>query len=164
MELFIIRHAWAAERDDAAFPDDALRPLTDKGRQRFASMVAALVPRGLSPQLIVTSPLLRCVQTAEILLAALGAETKLVERKELLPGGDPKHLLAWTEGHASGLERVAWVGHAPDVGYLAAMLAGLEDGWLDMKKGAMAALAFSGSPELGRGELKWFVTAKILGL
>ena len=47
MNLFIIRHAWAAERDDAAFPDDSLRPLTDEGRKRFARMVEALVPRGL---------------------------------------------------------------------------------------------------------------------
>ena len=67
MDLFIIRHAWAAERDDAAYPDDSLRPLTDEGRNRFARMVEALVPRGLTPQLIVTSPMLRCLQTAEIL-------------------------------------------------------------------------------------------------
>ena len=64
----------------------------------------------------------------------------------MLPGGDPKHLLARTEELASGLERVAWVGHAPDVGYLAAGLIGLENGWLDMKKGAIAALGFPARP------------------
>ncbi len=164
MELFIIRHAWAAERDEAAYPDDSLRPLTDKGRTRFAAMIEALVPRGLSPQLIVTSPMLRCQQTAEILAAALGESTKLVQRKELLPGGDPKHLLSRTEHLASGLDRVAWVGHAPDVGYLAAGLLGVENGWLEMKKGAIAALEFPASAEFSRGELKWLVTAKILGL
>ena len=164
MDLFIIRHAWAAERDNLAYPDDSLRPLTEEGRNRFARMIEALVPRGLTPQLIVTSPMLRCVQTAEVLAAALGEKTKVVQEKELLPGGDPKHLLAGTEERASGLDRVAWVGHAPDVGYLAAALIGLEDGWLDLKKGAIAALRFSGSPELGRGELQWLVTAKILGL
>jgi phosphohistidine phosphatase len=164
MDLFIIRHAWAAQRDDAAYPDDSLRPLTAEGRKRFARMVAALVPRGLAPQLIVTSPMLRCVQTAEILAEALGEKTKVVQEIELLPGGDPKHLLARTEEHAAGLERVAWVGHAPDVGYLAAALLGLDTGWLEFKKGAIAAIGFPGSPELGRGELLWLVTAKILGL
>jgi phosphohistidine phosphatase len=163
MNLFIIRHAWAAERGDAAFPDDSLRPLTAEGRDRFARMVEALVPRGLTPQLIVTSPTLRCLQTAEVLAQALGEKTKVVQRKELLPGGDPKHLLARTEELASGLERVAWVGHAPDVGFLAAALIGLENGWLDLKKGAIAAIRFPDSPELGRGELQWLVTAKILG-
>ncbi len=164
MNLFIIRHAWAAERSDTAYPDDSLRPLTDEGRKRFARMVEALAPRGLALQLIVTSPMLRCVQTAEILAQTLGEKTRLVERTELLPGGDPKHLLAATEKHAAGLERVAWVGHAPDVGYLAAALIGLDNGWLDLKKGAIAAIGFSGSPELSRGELQWLVTAKILGV
>jgi phosphohistidine phosphatase len=164
MDLFIIRHAWAAQRDDSAYPDDSLRPLTDKGRDRFSRMVEALVPRGLCPQLIVTSPMVRCVQTAEILAAALGEKSKVVERKELLPGGDPKHLLAGTEKHAAGLDQVAWVGHAPDVGYLVAALIGMDNGWFELKKGAIAALGFPGSPELGRGELQWLVTAKILGL
>jgi len=164
MDLFIIRHAWAAERDDSAYPDDSLRPLTDEGRKRFARMVEALVPRGLAPQLIITSPMLRCVQTAEVLTAALGENTKLVQRKELLPGGDPKHLLAATEKHAFGLDQVAWVGHAPDVGCLAAALIGMDDGWMELKKGAIAALRFTGSPEFDRGELQWLVTAKILGL
>jgi phosphohistidine phosphatase SixA len=108
--------------------------------------------------------MLRCLQTAEILAAALGKKTQLVQEKELLPGGDPKHLLAATEEHASGLDRVAWVGHAPDVGYLAAVLIGLDGGWVDLKKGAIAALEFPGLPEFGRGELRWLVTAKVLGL
>jgi phosphohistidine phosphatase len=164
MDLFIIRHAWAAQRDDAAYPDDSLRPLTDEGRERFARMIEALVPRGLAPQLIIASPMLRCQQTAEILAKALGEKSKVVQRKELLPGGDPKHLLAATEKHAAGLDQVAWVGHAPDVGFLAAALIGLDNGWLDLKKGSIAALAFPNSPELGRGELRWLVTAKILGV
>jgi phosphohistidine phosphatase len=163
MELFIIRHAWAAEASDTAYPDDSLRPLTDKGRARFARMVSALVPRGIAPRLIVTSPFLRCVQTAEALAAAVGPEAKVFQRKELRPGGDPKHLLAWTEEHAAGLEQIAWVGHAPDVGYLVAALIGLENGWLEMKKGAIAAIGFPELPELGRGDLHWLATAKILG-
>ena len=164
MDLFIIRHAWAAERDEAAYPDDSLRPLTDEGRNRFTRLVEALTPRGLTPQLIVASPMIRCVQTAEIIAAALGEKTKVVQRKELLPGGDPKHLLSWTEEHASDLGQVAWVGHAPDVGHLVAGLIGLDNGWLDVKKGGIAAIGFSGPPELGRGELRWLVTAKVLGV
>jgi phosphohistidine phosphatase len=164
MDLFIIRHAWAAERGDPAYPDDALRPLTEEGRSRFERMIEALVPCGLKPQLIVTSPILRCVQTAEILAAALGEKAKLVHRKELLPGGDPKLLMAWTEKHAAGRDKVAWVGHAPDLGYLAAGLIGLENGWLDLKKGSIAQIGFPESPEFGRGELRWLLTAKILGV
>ena len=163
MDLFIIRHAWASQRGDPLYPDDSLRPLTDEGRKRFAGMIEALVPRGLAPQLIFTSPMLRCAQTAEVLAAALGEKTRVVQRKELLPGGDPKHLLAATETRAAGLDQVAWVGHAPDVGYLTASLIGMDDGWLNVKKGAIIAIRFPGPPEFGRGELLWLVTAKILG-
>ena len=164
MDLFIIRHAWAGQPGDPAYSDDSLRPLTDEGRQRFARVVEALVCRGLAPQLIITSPMLRCVQTAEVLANALGEKTRVAQRKELLPGGDPKHLLSATEKHAAGLDQVAWVGHAPDVGYLVAALIGLDNGWLDLKKGAVASIRFSGSPEFGRGQLQWLVTAKILGV
>ena len=164
MDLFIIRHAWAAQRGDAAYPDDSLRPLTVEGHNRFARVVEALVLRGLAPQLIMTSPMLRCLQTAEILAKTLGKKTQVIEEKELLPGGDPKYLLAATEEHASGFDQVAWVGHAPDIGYLVAALIGFDNGWFDLKKGAIAAIGFPASPELGRGDLQWQVTAKILGV
>ncbi len=164
MDLFIIRHAWAEDRDDQKHPDDALRPLTAEGQKRFAQMVDRLVPRVLKPRLIATSPMVRCVQTAEILAAAVGAKAKVVPCDELLPGGNPKHLLAWTHERAAGLEEVAWVGHAPDVGYLTALLIGQQDGWMDFKKGAIAAIRTADPFDLGRGELQWLVTAKVLGV
>ena len=163
MDLFLIRHAWAGQHGDPAYPDDSLRPLTDDGRNRFARMAALLVKRGVRPHLIATSPLVRCRQTAEILAEAIGKKAKVVTCAELRPGGDPKHLMAWTEKHASDLEQVAWVGHAPDIGFLAASLIGQENGWLNMSKGAVAAVRFAAAAEFGGGELRWLVTAKILG-
>ncbi len=163
MDLFIVRHAWAAERDQRAFPNDALRPLTDAGRERFARMAERLVERGLNPRLIATSPLVRCMQTAEVLARAIGTRAQIVQCDELCPGGDPKHLLAWTEEHAPGMEQIAWVGHAPDLGYLAAILIGRGDGWIRLAKGSVTAIRFPHLPEFGRGELRWLVTAKILG-
>lgn len=163
MDLFIIRHAWAADRNDAQWPDDARRPLTEEGRERFARMVEQLVARGLAPEIIATSPMVRCVQTAQILAKELGKHREVVEREELLPGGDPKHLLAWTEKQSPKSGKIAWVGHAPDVGYLAAALIGQHDGEIRFSKGAIAAIRFNDAPELGRGELRWLVTAKVLG-
>ena len=57
MNLFIVRHAWAADRDDSQWPDDDLRPLTDEGRQRFAKVTVALISRGLELGIIGSSPL-----------------------------------------------------------------------------------------------------------
>ena len=87
MDLYIIRHAWAADRDDRQWPNDDLRPLTEEGRERFTQMAARLLGRGLTPELIATSPLIRCVETAR-LLAAEADKVAVVELDELRPGDD----------------------------------------------------------------------------
>jgi phosphohistidine phosphatase len=163
MDLYIIRHAWAAERDSSQWPDDDLRPLTEEGKQRFAELVKKLVGRGMTPQVAATSPLVRCKQTAEILAAASPDGPKIVDLDGLRPGSDLEELLRWAAGQARRHERIAWVGHAPDVGRLAAALIGRPDGQIRFAKGAVAAIRFDGPPTLGGGELQWLVTAKLLG-
>jgi len=66
----------------------------------------------MTPELIATSPLVRCVETAR-LLAAEADKVEVVELDELRPGGDVAALLQWTAGQARKRERIAWVGHAP---------------------------------------------------
>jgi phosphohistidine phosphatase len=162
MDLYIIRHAWAADRDDRQWPDDDLRPLTEEGRERFTQMAARLLGRGLTPEVIATSPLVRCVETAR-LLAAEADKVEVVELDELRPGSDVEGLLQWTARQARKHERIAWVGHAPDVNRLTAALVGDRGGVIHFAKGAVAAIRFDGPPAIGSGELQWLVTAKILG-
>jgi phosphohistidine phosphatase len=164
LELYLIRHAWAEERDADRFPDDTLRPLTEAGSMRFEQMCGLLVDRAMKPRRIVSSPLVRCRQTAEMVAAALPHQASIVLREELMPGGDFKMLLAWLEEHCPAKSSVACVGHAPDLGYLAASLIGQENGWLRLGKGSVAAIRFKGAPEFGAGELLWLVSAKILGV
>jgi phosphohistidine phosphatase len=163
MDLYIIRHAWAADRDDRQWPGDDLRPLTDEGKRRFAQVVEKLAGRGVSPQAVATSPLVRCRQTAQLLAAGVPDKPELVELDELRPGSDLEGLLRWTAGQARKHERIAWVGHAPDVGRLAAALIGSPEGQIHFAKGAIAAIRFDGPPTIGGGELQWLVTAKVLG-
>lgn len=163
MILYIIRHAWAGHYGDPAWPDDSQRPLTDEGRQRFARVVAELVKRGFAPQRIATSPLVRCRQTAEIVAEGLPDCPAVVPRDELVPGSDLKGLLRWTNREAGECEYLAWVGHAPDVGQLTAALIGDSQGWIRFAKGAVAAVRFPGRAAPGEGELRWLVTAKLLG-
>jgi phosphohistidine phosphatase len=163
MDLYIIRHAWAGQHGDPAWPDDSQRPLTEEGRERFARMVKKLVERGLAPNLIATSPMVRCAQTAEILAAALGERPEVVPREELLPDGDAEALLAWTAKQARRHDKIAWVGHAPDVSRLAAVALGGRSDEIGFSKGAVAAIEFEDAPEPGGGELRWLVTAKLLG-
>ena len=163
MDLFIIRHAWAGHFGDPAWPNDAQRPLSDEGRDRFARMVRALAGRGLGPELIATSPLVRCVETARLLAENGSPAAEVVVREELRSGGSLEELLAWTVRQARQHEQIAWVGHAPDVNHHAAALLAVSDGWIRFGKGTIAALRFEGPPRCGAGQLRWLVTAKVLG-
>jgi phosphohistidine phosphatase len=159
MKLFIVRHAWAGEHGDPQYPDDRLRPLTADGRKRFAAVAQKLVARGLTPEIIATSPLVRCVQTAEILAKEL-PKARLLEVPALSPGSDLATMIQWTTQQEA--DSVAWVGHAPDVGYLAAALIGEGSAAIRFAKGAACALEFEDELAPGRGELQWLATAKLL--
>jgi phosphohistidine phosphatase len=163
MDLFIIRHAEAGHFGDPAWPDDSQRPLSDEGKQRFARMVEKLAPRGLAPEIIATSPAVRCVQTAQIVAQGVPEHPEVVELDGLSPGSDLGALITWTQKQWQKHQRVAWVGHAPDVGRLAAELIGDRNTWVRFSKGAIAAIRFDGPPDIGEGELRWLVTAKTLG-
>ena len=164
MILYIIRHAWAGHYGDPAWPDDDLRPLSGEGRERFARVVEALVGRGFAPQLVATSPLVRCRQTAEIVAGGVPGGPEVVELDALAPGGDLDALVDWTVREAGGLQEVAWVGHAPDVGYFTGRLIGDSPHGIRFAKGAVAAIRFEDPPGRSEGELRWLVTAKVLGL
>jgi len=163
MILYIIRHAWAGHYGDPEWPDDRRRPLSDEGRERFTRVVRALVERGFAPELVATSPLVRCRQTADVVASETPGNPKVVTRQELAPGSDLGGLLEWTREAAGERDEVAWVGHAPDVGQLAAALIGDAQGWIRFAKGAVAAIHFQGPPAPDEGELRWLVTAKMLG-
>ncbi|MHC4398123.1 MAG: SixA phosphatase family protein [Planctomycetota bacterium] len=163
MILYVIRHAWAGHYGDPEWPDDFQRPLTPDGRDRFAKMVRALAGRGFAPEQIATSPLARCRQTAEVVAEGVEGRPQVIERDELEPGSDLEGMLTWTNREAGDCEQVAWVGHAPDVGRLTAALIGDSRGWVRFAKGAVAAVQFHEEPAAGAGEMRWLVTAKILG-
>ena len=135
MDLYIIRHAWAPDRDCSQWPDDDLRPLTDEGRKRFRKVAKELVRGGVAPQIVATSPLTRCVETAEIFAAAAADRPQIVRLDELRPGGSLERLAQWTAEQADKHDQIAWVGHAPDVNLLAAALIGQPDGRIRFAKG-----------------------------
>ncbi|HEV2971007.1 MAG TPA: phosphohistidine phosphatase SixA [Pirellulales bacterium] len=162
MLLYIVRHAWAEVRDVERFPDDDLRPLTGDGKKRFGRMMARLTVGGFRPTRIATSPLIRCRQTAELIVNHLSDPAQLVELDELRPGAELKQLIDWSAGQTD--EAIAWVGHAPDVSELTAALVGDCTATIRFAKGAVAAIEFDREIAQGKGELNWLVTAKILGV
>ncbi len=160
MNLYIVRHAWAEERNEERWPDDSQRPLTDDGQKRFKKMLRRLADAKFWPDVIATSPFLRCVQTADLIAARVKDCPKLELLPALAPHSNLDALIEWTNQQTG---EVAWVGHDPDVVNLAAGLIGDGGAKIHFKKGAVAAFRFDGAIERGRGELLWLATANLLG-
>ena len=163
MELYIVRHAWAGHFGDPEWPNDDQRPLTDDGKERFARLVAIVAPRDFDPQVIASSPLVRCRQTADLIADGVPSKPDVVELHALAPSGNLDPLLRWTADQARRHERIAWVGHTPGVGRMVAAMIGGSSGWIRFAKGGIAAVRVDGPLENGTGELRWLVTAKMLG-
>jgi phosphohistidine phosphatase len=161
MILYLIRHAWAGERDEKKYPNDDLRPLTSDGKKRFAKMLERLEDAKIRPTWIATSPLVRCRQTADILAKHLPKSPEIMELVALRPQSDLGEALAWTLKRSD--DEVAWVCHAPAISDLAAALIGDGGASIRFAKGAIAAIRFDGPPERNAGDLQWLLTASVLG-
>jgi phosphohistidine phosphatase len=109
---------------------------------------------------ILTSPLVRARQTAEALAVVLKPKPDVVSIETLAPGGSPAALFRELGSHARR-ERIALVGHEPDMGDLAARLIGARQP-IPFKKGAICCIEVGELPPGGPGVLRWFAPPRIL--
>jgi phosphohistidine phosphatase len=158
-ELYLIRHGIAAERGEA-WPDDTKRPLTEEGMARLRKVVRGLAALGVSFDVVLTSPLVRARQTAEIVAGVADPRAPIVATDSLAPDGSVQAVLSDLEKQTRR-KRVALVGHEPSIGELAAKLAGSRHRF-EFKKGAVCRIDVETLPMAGPGSLRWFVTPKIL--
>jgi len=158
-ELYLIRHGVAAARGDK-WPDDTKRPLTDDGIQKLRRVARGLVRLGVRIDVVVTSPLVRTRQTAELVAGAFDPRPHIINADSLAPGGSHAAILADLEKHARRTH-IAIVGHEPGIGELAARLIGSRHA-LTFKKGAMCRIDVDALPPNGPGDLRWFLTPRIL--
>jgi len=158
MQIWLVRHAVVLEPADFA-GSDAERPLTEKGVRRFREFAGWLAEATDGPDVILSSPLVRAVQTAELLSKAFGHKKKEVRQDATLGPGCTAHAIL--EAAASlKVERVAVVGHQPDLAINTSSLLG--GGEVVFDKGCVAAIEL---PRLavGSGRLLWFVGPKLRG-
>ena len=158
-ELYIIRHGLAEERGEA-WPDDTKRPLTEDGMARLRRASRSLARVGVAIDVVLTSPLVRTRQTAEIFAAAFSPHPAIVTTDTLVPGASTAGVIAELEKHARK-KRIAIVGHEPGIGDLAARLAGMRRE-MEFKKGAICRIDVDALPPSGPGDLRWMLTTKIL--
>ena len=161
MELLVVRHAIAEEREDFAETgeDDARRPLTAEGRRKFEEGARGLREVAGEIDLLATSFLDRATQTADILEGAWDGKLRTVRLRELAPDADPAALLRWLRRQARR-RRVAVVGHEPHLStFVAHALTARREDLVELKKGGACLLDLGRSPEAGRARLRWLLTA-----
>jgi phosphohistidine phosphatase len=158
-ELYLIRHGVAEDRGDK-WPDDAKRPLTEGGIARMKKNARGLARLGVVLDVVVTSPLVRARQTAEIIAAAFDQRPPIVSAESLSPDGSYEQLLGDLEKH-SRRSRIALVGHEPALGALAARLSGSRHPMV-FKKGGICRIDVEGLPPASAGRLRWFAPPRIL--
>lgn len=166
MELIIIRHAVAEEREDFAKKgqEDQLRPLTLKGRKRMQKVAVKLRDYVKNFDVIVTSPFTRARQTAEI-MSQIYFETKVIEVPELVPQSPPPAMLKWLRTQGRNYKRIAIVGHEPHLSAFASyLLSGKAESFIDLKKSGIIALEMESfaQAEVGRAQLLYAIPAKFL--
>jgi phosphohistidine phosphatase len=158
-ELYLIRHGLADERGDG-WPDDAKRPLTEDGIAQLRKAARGLARTGVTFDVIVTSPLVRTRQTAELFAAAFDPRPPIVATESLAPAGTP-HAVLTDLAKQARRKRIALVGHEPSIGELAARLSGARHP-LEFKKGAVCRIDVDALPPRGAGSLRWFLTPRIM--
>jgi phosphohistidine phosphatase len=157
MILYFLRHGLAEDRA-VWLTDDALRPLTKDGKEKMAREAETLANLGLGLDLIVTSPLARALQTAQIVAQRLGMEDKLVQDERISPGFGLQELSEILAAHP-GVETLMVVGHEPDFSETISDLIG--GGRVVCKKGGLARVDLISQTPL-MGELAWLMTPKLL--
>jgi phosphohistidine phosphatase len=160
MKVILFRHGPAGKRDAKRWPDDAQRPLTERGslRTRLAAEGLARIEPDLDR--ILSSPLLRATQTASVLSEAYANGVKVEETESLAPSHSMRPLLARLV-ELRDAEVVALVGHEPELGKLAGALTGAP-GPLPLKKAGACAIRLDGGPKPGAGRLEWFLPPRVL--
>lgn len=162
MELLVVRHAIAEDRDAFAATgrEDSERPLTADGARKMRQTARGIHEVVPAVDTIVSSPLVRAVETAEILRREYGLDE--IQTVDLLAPDTPVHEVArWLA--ASDHQVLMIVGHEPQLGRLVTYLvSGLDRSAIELKKGAACLIDFGEQPAAGGGQLRWAIPPSVL--
>lgn len=159
MKLYLLRHGKATAKRGAM--EDANRTLTPEGRKCTLKVLKA-IRNSCRPALIVSSPLLRALETAAIAGRILKAGVSPLPLDGLRPGTTPAAVVRWLRTRKASA--ILLVGHMPDLAILAAYLvSGPPSGGIALKKSGLCCIEMKGKARRGAGRLEWLVTPSLLG-
>ena len=161
MRVILFRHGPAGDRDAGRWPDDRLRPLTARGESRTRRAARGMLRLEGEVHALLTSPLVRCMRSAEI----LAQEAEMSRSPEALDALAPRG--SWRDvilrlGEESPEATVVLVGHEPDLGKLAGVLLFGAPAAMALKKAGGCSIEFEAPVAPGTGQLRWFMPARAL--
>jgi phosphohistidine phosphatase len=164
MEIYLLRHAVAVERGTRGIADEH-RALTPEGAAKMRVAAQGMKNFGVEFDALLTSPLVRARQTADIVASVYNAKNTLKELPALKPGAPVEKLWPALKPYAH-CRRLMLVGHEPDLSELAsALLTGRPTALhLMFKKGGLCLIEIDAIPPKAHGMLQWLVTSKQLRL
>lgn len=154
MILYVVRHAEAVELGTPGAARDFDRALTPHGRDQARALASALVNLKYGADAVVASPLVRAHQTAVELMDLWVPGGRVTTCDALAPNRYKPGKLAEFLASVPG-DRVAVVGHMPDLGAFVEWLIGAAEGTVPLAKAACACVEFAGAPVRAAGELRW---------
>jgi len=157
MQLYVVEHGIAVEGGEGIA--DEWRPLTDKGRRRFQKTARAFGKLGRRLDLILTSPLVRAVQTAEI-LAGETEPGEVAVLAELDPKFDVEAVRNAIASRAGKAEAVAIVGHEPQLSSVLAALTGVSQAEIDLENGTIVRVDVSTLTDGASADPRWWLKPK----
>jgi phosphohistidine phosphatase len=156
MDLYLIRHAQAIDSELGMRDED--RPLTAHGRRQALDVGGALKREGVHFSRMVTSPLVRAVQTAELVAVSVGFNGGIDVSSAMTPDGSWKHLVKAVLQPLAGESSLALFGHEPSIGHFLSRLLGQKG--LSMQKGGVARLELTDAETTAK--LVWMISPKQL--
>jgi len=157
LRIYILRHGIAEDAPPGG--SDASRGLTPEGKQKLRNVLARAGAARVRPAVILTSPLKRAVQTAEIAAAVLKVKQGLIETNALVPSSSPQRV--WTEIRAQKVDELLIAGHEPLLSNVVAYLLRCAAVRIDLKKGALVSIDIETAEPEPHGVLKWMLTPKL---
>jgi len=159
LELFIIRHGLAGDPfEDIAMDNE--RPLTKKGKEKMKEIAKGMRKMKMHFDIVLTSPLLRARETAEIINAYCGKNEGPMETELLAPGASYKSLIKFLNTHKDA-DRIAIVGHEPFLsGFASYCLSNHENSFICLKKGGALMLEIEKALKPGNCTLAWLMEPK----
>ncbi|HEX2142674.1 MAG TPA: histidine phosphatase family protein [Candidatus Limnocylindria bacterium] len=151
MILYFLRHA---DAEPAGAGGDAERRLSPAGEAALRAAWPLWRRLNLRPDAVVSSPLPRALQTAQLLVDGLGLPRPPEADDRLAPGARWADFAQAMTAHPNA-RRVLFVGHEPDLSSAIGLLTGAAS--VRMRKGGLACVEFPGTPEPSGGELAWLI-------